>query len=137
MAKNHKPTRKFFEQIPFATREAFRKYAELFSGNEDPPASSPPGAASGTAASSPPSSPTASPPATPVPMPTGPQVKRAIRALRKLFAPHGKIPADMSIDTARGQIASLVEKDNKQIGKGPPGWDAVNAAVEYLGRAEQ
>jgi hypothetical protein len=47
MAKSSKATpdrksrQKFFEQIPPATREAFRKYAEQFRGDEDPPVTAP------------------------------------------------------------------------------------------------
>jgi hypothetical protein len=44
MAKSSKPTRKFFEQIPPATREAFRKYTEQFRGDEDPPVTAEPAA---------------------------------------------------------------------------------------------
>jgi hypothetical protein len=62
------------------------------------------------------------------------QLSRAIRALRALYPPEGKVPHDQTIDALRGEIATYLASENKNLDKASPRWDVVNDAVEKLGR---
>src|SRR5262249_5858606 len=65
----------------------------------------------------------------------GRQIDRTKRALRKLFPPEGKIPAEMEVETARGRVAAELAEESRGLGLADPSWDVVNAAIKELGRA--
>jgi hypothetical protein len=84
-------------------------------------------------------------PSSPAPTPTsdekpnpprGPQSTRAIRALRKLYPPHGRVPAGMDIEAVRGMINGELGPETRQLGKAEISWDVTNRVVTWLGRAD-
>jgi hypothetical protein len=81
---------------------------------------------------------TPTPPSTsPSPRPPrrqGPQIDRAVRALRNLFPPDGKVPAGMGVETVRGKVAAALESESQDLGKADPSWDVVAAAIDQVGR---
>jgi len=79
--------------------------------------------------------PTPAPDETPK-QPTGPQNTRAIRALCKLYPPHGRVPAGMDIETVRGMINRELAPETRQLGKAEISWDVANRAVAWLARAD-
>jgi len=62
------------------------------------------------------------------------QIDRVIPALRKLYPPNGKIPADMYVETARAKVAAHLEPESQAKGLADPSWKTVKAAIEMLGR---
>src|SRR5262245_24867569 len=110
----------------------------------EPSTSEPPSSEASPPEKSPPraSAPEASTTSSPAPAPSkasrprrGRQIDRTKRALRKLFPPEGKIPAEMEVETARGRVAAELAEESRGLGLADPSWDVVNAAIKELGRA--
>jgi hypothetical protein len=59
----------------------------------------------------------------------GPQVRRVLRVLPQLFPPEGKVPDEVPTETVRGQVAKVLESENRRLGLRNPGWDSVRRAL--------
>ena len=62
----------------------------------------------------------------------GPQQRRILPVLTKLFPPDGKVPDDVPTETVRGRVNDELASENERFGLREASWDSVNRA---LGRA--
>src|SRR5262249_49552267 len=111
---------------------------EPSSSEASTPEPSPPEASTPASTSTSPTSPTS--PASPASSTSapehrhGPQIDRADRALCELFPPDGKIPANMTYETARGMVATHLAPESRTKGLADPSWKVVKVAVGRRGR---
>ena len=59
----------------------------------------------------------------------GPQRRRVLQVLKKLFPPHGKVPDDVSTEVVRGRVNEELAADSRNRGLAAPSWDTVNRAL--------
>jgi len=64
--------------------------------------------------------------------PTGPQISRAIRGLKKIWPPDGKPPEGMLIETARGKVNELLADESRRLGLGEISPDTMQRAIDYV-----
>jgi hypothetical protein len=62
----------------------------------------------------------------------GPQVRRVLQVLKKLYPPDGRVPDDVSTEVVRGRVNEELSPDSTNRELAAPSWDTVNRA---LGRA--
>ena len=58
-----------------------------------------------------------------------PQTRRVLQALKKLYPPAGKVPADVSTKAVRARVSQELAADSKNQGLAAPSWDTVNRAL--------
>ena len=59
----------------------------------------------------------------------GPQQRRVLEALKKLYPPEGKVPDDVPTEVVRGQVTKELSADSKNREKAAPSWDTVHRAL--------
>ena len=59
----------------------------------------------------------------------GPQQRRALKVLKRLYPPDGKVPDDVSTGVVRGRVAEELAADSKNRELGAPSWDTINRAL--------
>jgi len=59
----------------------------------------------------------------------GPQIRRALALLPKLYPPDGKVPADVSTEEVRGRVNTELASDSELTGKAEISWHTMNRAL--------
>jgi hypothetical protein len=59
----------------------------------------------------------------------GPQLRRVLQALKKLYPPDGKVPNDVPTAIVQGQVSKELSVDSKNRELAAPSWDTVNRAL--------
>ena len=59
----------------------------------------------------------------------GPQRRRVLEALKKLYPPDGKVPDDVPTGVVRGQVTKELSADSRNREAAAPSWDTVNRAL--------
>jgi hypothetical protein len=107
---------------------------ELVPGGDDDDVAAPSGEPAAPAVSPPEQSEPASPAVSPPEQgesqeATGPQIRRAKQALKKLFPPDGKAPDNMSTEDVRGKVNKELAPDTKNRGSADISWDTMQRAL--------
>jgi hypothetical protein len=59
----------------------------------------------------------------------GPQMRRVLQTLKKLYPPDGKVPDDVSTEVVRGRVNTELAADTRMQELAAPSWDTVNRAL--------
>ena len=61
---------------------------------------------------------------------SGPQERRVLQSLKKLYPPDGKVPDSVPTKTVRARVTADLAADSKLRGLADPSWDTVNRALD-------
>jgi hypothetical protein len=59
----------------------------------------------------------------------GPQMRRVLPVLKKLYPPHGKVPDDVPTEVVRARVNTELAADTRMQELAAPSWDTVNRAL--------
>jgi hypothetical protein len=59
----------------------------------------------------------------------GPQMRRVLQVLKKLYPPHGKVPDDVSTEVVRARVNEELAADSRNRELAAPSWDTVKRAL--------